>query len=160
MASSRSVPLRSALFHRAPFLRVPSRSAASSMSLSLPPLNTLRAFEAVARFRSATLAAQELCVTPSAVSHQVRKLERWLGAPLFQRRARALELTECGRLYLATVEAALREIERGTRALIRDFADPAAFEPGPTRSSLALRRARRLKRRRQQARAAVAGREA
>ena len=53
--------------------------------MSQPPLGALRVFEAVARHGSFSRAADELCVTQSAVSHQVRGLEAWFGAPLFER---------------------------------------------------------------------------
>ena len=63
------------------------------MSYRLPPLNALRAFEAAARHLSFKKAADELSVTPTAVSHQIRGLEDYLGIPLFRRLTRALELT-------------------------------------------------------------------
>jgi LysR family transcriptional regulator, glycine cleavage system transcriptional activator len=62
----------------------------------LPPLATLRAFEAAARRGSFRDAASELGVTPSAVSHQVKLLEQWIGAPLFVRATRAVRLTPLG----------------------------------------------------------------
>jgi LysR family transcriptional regulator, glycine cleavage system transcriptional activator len=64
----------------------------------LPPLNALRAFEATARHLSFTKAADELHVTPAALSHQIRGLEDLLGLKLFVRRARSIELTEAARL--------------------------------------------------------------
>jgi LysR family glycine cleavage system transcriptional activator len=64
------------------------------MPQSLPPLNSLRTFEAVARLRSFTKAARELHVTPAAVSHQIRGLEEHLGVTLFRRTTRKLALTE------------------------------------------------------------------
>ena len=60
------------------------------MSRPLPPLNSLRAFEAAARHLSFKKAAGELHVTPAAVSHQIRTLEEYCGTPLFHRLARAL----------------------------------------------------------------------
>lgn len=63
----------------------------------MPPLNSLRTFEAAARHESFAKAADELGVTPAAVSHQVKALEQWLGAPLFKRHAQGLHLTETGR---------------------------------------------------------------
>lgn|SRR5690606_23354896 len=63
----------------------------------LPPLHSLRAFEAAARHLSVKKAAEELAVTPTAVSHHVRVLEDALGVKLFERRARGLELTAHGR---------------------------------------------------------------
>ena len=63
----------------------------------LPPLHALRAFEAAARHLSFKAAAEELAVTPTAISHQVRLLEDTLGLRLFERRARCVELTQEGR---------------------------------------------------------------
>ena len=62
----------------------------------LPPLIELRAFEAAARHMSFKGAAAELGVTPTAISHQIRLLERYCGCPLFRRRPRPLSLTEAG----------------------------------------------------------------
>jgi len=59
----------------------------------LPPLNALRAFESAARHASFQEAAEELCVTPTAVSHQIRQLEEQLGCPLFHRHPRPIRLT-------------------------------------------------------------------
>ncbi len=71
------------------------------MSRRLPPLNSLRAFEAAARHLSFKKAAEELHVTPAAVSHQIRALEEYCGTPLFHRLARALRLTEAGQAALS-----------------------------------------------------------
>ncbi|MGZ5198370.1 MAG: LysR substrate-binding domain-containing protein [Telluria sp.] len=69
---------------------------------NLPPLNGLRAFEAAARHMSFKDAADELCVTPTAISHQVRNLENLMGVRLFRRTPRTLAITEAGaRLYPA-----------------------------------------------------------
>lgn len=100
------------------------------MPPSLPSLSALRAFDAVARHGSVMLAARELCVTSSAVSHQLRALEKWLGVSLLDRRGPSLSLTEHGRAYLASVSLALREIESGTRALLHE---PAPARLAPTR---------------------------
>ena len=62
----------------------------------LPPLNALRAFEAAARLGGFTAAATELCVTPAAVAQQVKALEAWVGAKLFKRRTKGIELTTEG----------------------------------------------------------------
>lgn len=76
------------------------------MPRRLPPLNSLRAFEAAARHLSFTAAADELNVTQAAVSHQIKALEDRLGMPLFRRLNRALLLTEAGQtLYPATNNA-------------------------------------------------------
>ncbi len=70
------------------------------MRRSLPPLRALRAFEASARHLSFAQAAAELGVTPGAISHQIKALEDWLGAPVFQRLTRAIALTEAGQAAL------------------------------------------------------------
>lgn len=67
------------------------------MADRLPPLTALRAFEAAARHMSFARAADELHVTPAALSFQIKNLEEHLGAPLFRRLNRAVELTEAGR---------------------------------------------------------------
>jgi LysR family transcriptional regulator, glycine cleavage system transcriptional activator len=85
----------------------------------LPPLNAVRAFEAAARSESFTRAAEELCVTPGAVSHQVKALEATLGVRLFRRERQRLLLTEAGREYLGVVRDALDRIALGTARLVR-----------------------------------------
>jgi LysR family glycine cleavage system transcriptional activator len=80
----------------------------------LPPLGGLRAFEAVARHGSVTLAARELGVTPGAVSLRVKELEAALGVPLFLRRPRALSLTPDGQAYFATVRTSFRLLREAT----------------------------------------------
>jgi LysR family transcriptional regulator, glycine cleavage system transcriptional activator len=85
----------------------------------LPPLNSVKAFEAAARSESFTRAAEELCVTPGAVSHQVKALEAALGVRLFRRERQRLVLTEHGREYLGVVRDALDRIALGTARLVR-----------------------------------------
>jgi LysR family transcriptional regulator, glycine cleavage system transcriptional activator len=80
----------------------------------LPPLISLRAFEAAARHLSFSLAAQELFVTQSAVSHHIQKLESELGVALFERRTRAVALTTAGEAYFAKVHAAFELLRAGT----------------------------------------------
>ena len=70
------------------------------MALRLPPLNALRAFEASARHRSFSRAAEELNVTPAAISHQIKGLEEFLAAKLFLRAKRTLMLTPAGQTLL------------------------------------------------------------
>jgi LysR family glycine cleavage system transcriptional activator len=70
------------------------------MATRLPSLNALRAFEASARNRSFRRAADELAVTPAAISHQIKGLEEYLGAKLFRRAKRTLMLTEAGQTLL------------------------------------------------------------
>ena len=72
----------------------------------LPPLIELRAFDAAARHLSFKKAAAELGVTPTAISHQIRLLERYCGRALFRRRPRPLSLTEAGaRLFRSSATA-------------------------------------------------------
>ena len=71
------------------------------VSRRLPPLNSLKAFEATARHLSVKKAALELNVTPAAVSHQLRILEEYLGVELFHRFNRSLELTQVAKGGLA-----------------------------------------------------------
>jgi len=87
------------------------------MAFRLPPLNGLRLFEAAGRHRSFKLAAQELGVTPSAVSHAVQGLEDWLGAALFARGPRGLVLTEPGAAYLVSVRETLMQLAAASDAL-------------------------------------------
>ena len=89
----------------------------------LPSLNGLRTFEAAARHRSFTRAAEELGVTQTAVSHQIRTLEERLGLKLFDRRGRALRLTEAAESYLPSVRSAFDELHDATDRLIRRDAD-------------------------------------
>ena len=71
----------------------------------LPPLRELRAFEAAARLLSFRKAAEELAVTPTAISHQIRLLEQFCGQPLFKRRPRPLTLTPAGERLLPVVSS-------------------------------------------------------
>jgi LysR family transcriptional regulator, glycine cleavage system transcriptional activator len=81
--------------------------------MKLPPLTTLRAFEAAARRTSFSLAAQELGMTATAVSQHVRNLEAWLGVALFERHARGVRLTPAGKEFGTTISTALRQIASG-----------------------------------------------
>jgi len=80
----------------------------------LPPLDLLRSFEAAARHLSFTLAAQELYLTQSAVSRQIQQVEASLGVPLFERRHRALELTDAGRVLQRAVIDCLERLRDAT----------------------------------------------
>ena len=80
------------------------------MRKRLPPLNALRTFEAAARHRSFKGASNELCVSHSAVSHQIKKLEQYLGVELFLRVAKGVELSRAGRDYYPTIRAAFDRI--------------------------------------------------
>jgi LysR family glycine cleavage system transcriptional activator len=83
----------------------------------LPPLNALRVFEASARKSSFVAASEELAVTASAVSHQIKTLEEYLGVQLFSRNKRKVELTSAGEQYLNGIKHALDEIEVATQRL-------------------------------------------
>jgi LysR family glycine cleavage system transcriptional activator len=100
------------------------------MAIVLPPLNTLRGFEAAARHLSFTKAAVELHVTQAAVSHQIKALEDWLGVKLFQRLNRSLRLTDAGQSYLPPVRRALDQIAAATDAVRQDL------DGGPLRVSV------------------------
>jgi LysR family transcriptional regulator, glycine cleavage system transcriptional activator len=73
------------------------------MSKSVPPLGALRAFEAASRHMSFVRAAEELSVTPAAVSHQIKQLEHWIGTKLFDRSARGVALSRAGQDYSTRV---------------------------------------------------------
>ena len=77
-------------------------------------LDLLRGFEAAARLLSFTSAASELFITQSAISRQVQQLEEQLGVKLFERRTRALVLTEAGALYFREVSKALHLLREAT----------------------------------------------
>jgi LysR family glycine cleavage system transcriptional activator len=83
----------------------------------LPPLNQLRAFEAAARHLSFKDAAEELNVTHSAVSHQIRALEDFLGSQLFQRAPRGVQLTDRARELAADLTAALNRMDTAINRL-------------------------------------------
>src|SRR6202790_2648123 len=89
------------------------------MTARLPSLNGLRAFEAAARHLSFTVAASELNVTQTAISHQIRRLEEELGIRLFIRQNRALALTPEARDYLPGVRAAFNDLRYATERVLR-----------------------------------------
>ncbi len=85
----------------------------------LPPLNALRAFEATARHLSFTVAAEELSVTPAALSHQIKGLEDFLGQRLFLRKVRAIELTPAGLALYPGLHAAFLQIRQTVELIDR-----------------------------------------
>lgn len=93
------------------------------MTARLPSLNGLRAFEAAARHLSFTLAAQELNVTQTAISHQIRRLEEELGIKLFIRQSRSLALTPEATDYLPGIRAAFQDLRTATDRLLRNGND-------------------------------------
>src|SRR5215207_191431 len=101
------------------------------MAKRLPGLASLRTFEAAARHLSFTKAADELHVTPAAVSAQVRALEEQLGVRLFWRTSRAVRLTGPGETLLDAVSEALAVIARGRPGRGRGPRPDARREHGP-----------------------------
>jgi LysR family glycine cleavage system transcriptional activator len=87
------------------------------MAFRLPPLSSLRVFEAAARHNSFRKAAEELNLTASAVSHGVQTLESWLGVELFHRETRGLRLTGAGEVYAPLVNQALTVLAKATEQL-------------------------------------------
>jgi LysR family transcriptional regulator, glycine cleavage system transcriptional activator len=88
-----------------------------------PPLQTLLAFESAARLSSFSRAALELCITQSAVSHQIQQLESWAGQQLFRRVGRGVVLTDAGELFGKTVGEMLRLLS-DVRNRIEPYANP------------------------------------
>ena len=106
--------------HGTCFLKPAATHGGPTMRLSrAPPVKNLRAFCVAARQLSFKFAADELCLTPSAVSHQMRELETVLGLRLFERRTRALELTAAGLRLLGEVEPLLEGLDRALAQLAR-----------------------------------------
>ena len=88
------------------------------MAYRLPPLNALKGFEASARHLSFTRAATELNVTQTAVSHQIKLLEDYLGVRLFHRKVRELELTHAGRTLAPAISAAFERIAEAAASVM------------------------------------------
>jgi LysR family glycine cleavage system transcriptional activator len=99
----------------------------------LPPLNAIRAFEAAARHESFTAAANELCVTVTAISHQVRQLEAMLGRKLFERSGRAVVLTAEGQAVFPLLRDGF-DLMASAFAAIRPPADGDAITVSTTRA--------------------------
>jgi LysR family glycine cleavage system transcriptional activator len=87
------------------------------MAFRLPPLSSLRVFEAAARHGSFRKAADELNLTASAISHGIQTLENWLGVELFHRESRGLRLTDAGEVYAPLVSQALSVLAKATEQL-------------------------------------------
>src|SRR5499427_10833533 len=96
------------------------------MNNHIPPLSALRAFEASARHLSFSKAADELHVTPAAVSHQIHALEQDLGGKLFLRMNRSIELTASGRVLLPGLPEAFAGI-RSAVGRLRTHNDTGAL---------------------------------
>jgi DNA-binding transcriptional LysR family regulator len=105
---------------------------------SLPPVTNLQAFEAVARRRSFALAAAELHLTASAISHQVARLESHLGVRLFERSAHGVRISVAGELYLSRVGGALSAIAAATEDLRQGVSNSLYVHSAPSIASLWL----------------------
>jgi LysR family glycine cleavage system transcriptional activator len=104
------------------------------VNVALPPLNALRAFEAAARHLSFRKAAQELHVTPAAISHQLKALEDYLGVKLFRRANRRVELTPAARAAaphlhegFASIFEAVERLREGEAANVLNVSAPPSF---------------------------------
>lgn len=105
---------------------------------TIPPVTTLLAFEAVARRRSFALAAAELHLTASAISHQVARLESQLDVRLFERSAHGVRLSTAGERYLARVGGALSAITAATDDLRQGVSNSLYVHSAPSVASLWL----------------------
>ena len=105
---------------------------------TIPPVTNLLAFEAVARRRSFAFAAAELHLTPSAVSHQVARLESDLGVRLFERNAHGVRLSDAGSRYLERVAGALSAISSATEDLRQGVSNSLYVHSAPSIASLWL----------------------
>lgn len=106
--------------------------------MALPPVANLAAFEAVARRRSFALAAAELHLTASAISHQIARLESSLGVRLLERSAHGVRLSAAGEQYLARVAGALSAIAAATDDLKQGVATSLYVHSSPSLASLWL----------------------
>ena len=105
---------------------------------NIPPLTTLLAFEATARRRSFALAAAELSLTPSAVSHQIARLESFLGVKLFDRSGQRVSLSDAGAAYLRRVGGALGAISAATDDVRQGVRNSLYVHASPSFASLWL----------------------
>jgi DNA-binding transcriptional LysR family regulator len=105
---------------------------------SVPPVASLQAFETVARRRSFALAATELHLTASAISHQVARLESHLGVRLFERSAHGVRLSTAGERYLSRVSGALSAIAAATDDLRQGVSNSLYVHCAPSLASLWL----------------------
>jgi LysR family glycine cleavage system transcriptional activator len=108
------------------------------MRSSFPPLSCLLAFEAAARRMSFAAAANELHLTPSAVSHQIGKLEQLLDVRLFERLPRNIEITDVGREYMSRVSLALEAIGAATDNVRKGVSNALYVHSSPSFASLWL----------------------
>lgn len=105
---------------------------------ALPPVTNLQAFEAVARRRSFALAAAELHLTASAISHQVARLESHLGVRLFERSAHGVRISPAGAVYLERVGGAISAIAAATEDFKQGVSNSLYVHSAPSIASLWL----------------------
>ncbi|MES1264345.1 MAG: LysR family transcriptional regulator, partial [Variovorax sp.] len=105
---------------------------------SVPPFVNLQAFESVARRRSFALAAAELHLTASAISHQVARLESQLGVRLFERSAHGVRISVAGEAYLSRIGGALSAIASATEDLRQGVSNSLYVHSAPSIASLWL----------------------
>jgi len=105
---------------------------------SLPSLASLKTFEAVVRHRSFALAAEEMSLTDSAISHQISKLESLLGVALLERTRLGAQATAAGSSYLQRISPALRTLESATRDLLTGQSRSLYVHSSPSLASLWL----------------------
>jgi len=103
------------------------------------PLNALRAFESAARHLSFVAAAEELSVTPTAISHQIKKLEEYLGVSLFRRRTRGLVLVEAGQLLAKELHSVFLDLDQAMEHVMEaDRGGSLALSVAPTFAAMWL----------------------
>ncbi len=95
------------------------------MARKYPPLHLFSIFEAAARHENFKQASEELFLTPSAISHQIKSLEEFIGFELFQRKSRGVQLNAAGEMYLNYVRQGLDSFELGTQKVISKYSSPA-----------------------------------
>lgn len=105
---------------------------------AIPPITNLQAFEAVARRRSFAMAANELHLTASAVSHQIARLEDFLGVRLFERSAHGVRLSPAGERYLSRVAGAITALTTATDDLRQGVSNSLYVHCAPSLASLWL----------------------
>jgi LysR family glycine cleavage system transcriptional activator len=102
------------------------------MKYTLPPMHTLRAFEALGRLLHFARAAEELHLTPSAVSHQIRAIESFYATALFRRSSRGVELTPAGERLMSVVSRTLQELSQAGASLRSHGGDRLSISVPPS----------------------------
>lgn len=102
------------------------------MKTRLPPITSIRAFEAASRHLSISKAAAELNVTTPAISHQIKLLESTLGKALFRRSNRRITLTDAGKAYAYYVHQAFQLLEDGTQQLTKTYKSDISISVEPS----------------------------